>query len=77
MTKVDEDHPNFIGKILCSKGIGAGYIKRIEAKKHIYKKGETTEKTRKRHKTTRNTLGTRENQRLYTTRNLPILTNQT
>lgn len=48
MTKVDEDHPNFIGKVLCSKGIGAGYTKRIEAKKHIYKKGETIEHYRLR-----------------------------
>ena len=48
MTKVDEDHPNFIGKVLCSKGIGTGYTKRIEAKKHIYKKGETIEHYRLR-----------------------------
>ena len=29
-------HKDFIGKVLCSKGIGAGYIKRDDAKKHTY-----------------------------------------
>lgn len=28
VTKIDQDHPNFEGKILCSSGIGANYIKR-------------------------------------------------
>lgn len=28
VTKCDEDHPNFIGQIFTSKGIGKGYIKR-------------------------------------------------
>ena len=37
MTKIDEKHKDFIGKVLCSKGIGAGYIKRDDAKKHTYK----------------------------------------
>ena len=38
MTKIDENHPEFVGKVLCSKGIGAGYIKtakRGENKTHI------------------------------------------
>ena len=48
MTKEDADHPGFIGKVLCSKGIGEGYTKRIEAKKHVYKKGETIEHYRLR-----------------------------
>ena len=48
MTKEDEKHPNFVGKVLCSKGIGAEYTKRAEAKKHIYKKGETIETYRLR-----------------------------
>lgn len=48
MTKEDEDHPGFIGKVLCSKGIGEGYTKRDEAKKHVYKKGETIEHYRLR-----------------------------
>ena len=43
MTKIDEKHKGFIGKVLCSKGIGAGYIKRDDAKKHTYKPGETIE----------------------------------
>ena len=38
MTKEDEDHPGFIGKVLCSKGIGMGYTKREDAKNHVYKK---------------------------------------
>lgn len=48
MTKIDEQHKDFIGKILCSKGIGAGYIKRDDAKKHTYKPGETIETYRLR-----------------------------
>ena len=32
ITKIDEKHKDFIGKVLCSKGIGAGYIKRDDAK---------------------------------------------
>ena len=48
MTKIDEDHPEFIGKVLCSKGIGAGYTKRPDAAKHKYKKEETIETYRLR-----------------------------
>ena len=48
MTKIDEKHKDFIGKVLCSKGIGAGYIKRDDAKKHIYKSGKTIETYRLR-----------------------------
>lgn len=43
MTKEDADHPGFIGKVLCSKGIGRGYTKREDAKNHVYKKGKTIE----------------------------------
>ena len=45
---IDEKHKDFIGKVLCSKGIGAGYIKRDDAKKHTYKPGETIETYRLR-----------------------------
>lgn len=48
MTKIDEQHKDFIGKVLCSKGIGAGYIKRDDAKKHTYKPGQTIETYRLR-----------------------------
>ena len=48
MTKIDEEHPDFVGKVLCSKGIGAGYTKRPDAAKHKYKKGETIETYRLR-----------------------------
>ena len=48
MTKIDEKHKDFIGKVLCSKGIGAGYIKRDDAKKHTYKPGKTKETYRLR-----------------------------
>ena len=41
MTKIDEKHPDFVGKVLCSKGIGAGYTKRPDAAKHKYKKGKS------------------------------------
>ena len=37
MTKIDEKHPDFVGKVLCSRGIGAGYTKRPDAAKHKYK----------------------------------------
>ena len=43
MTKEDVDHPEFIGKVLCSKGIGAGYTEREDAKNHVYKKSKTIE----------------------------------
>lgn len=48
MTKADIDHPNFVGKVLCSKGIGAGYTKREDAKNHKYTKGKTIETYRLR-----------------------------
>ena len=43
MLKIDEKHPKFRGKVLCSAGIGAGYLKREDAKRHVYKPGETKE----------------------------------
>ena len=46
MLKIDEKHPKFRGKVLCSAGIGAGYLKREDAKRHVYKKGETKESYR-------------------------------
>lgn len=33
ITKIDNDHPEFNGKILCSPGIGDRYIKKINGKK--------------------------------------------
>lgn len=48
MTKIDEKHKDFTGKVLCSKGIGKGYTKRTDANKHKYKKGETIETYRLR-----------------------------
>ena len=48
MTKADIDHPNFVGQVLCSKGIGAGYTKREDAKNHKYTKGKTIETYRLR-----------------------------
>ena len=48
MTKIDEQHKDFIGKVLCSKGIGKGYTERTDANKHKYKKGETIETYRLR-----------------------------
>ena len=36
MLKIDEKHPKFRGKVLCSAGIGAGYLKREDAKRHVY-----------------------------------------
>ena len=55
MLKIDEKHPKFRGKALCSAGIGAGYLKREDAKKHVYIPGKTNESdhivTGKRRKT--------------------------
>ena len=48
ITKIDEDHKEFTGVILCSPGIGGGYLKRGDSGKHIYKKGETIETYRLR-----------------------------
>ena len=31
VTKIDEEHPDFVGKVLCTRGIGAGYTKRPDA----------------------------------------------
>lgn len=48
ITKIDKDHKDFTGKILCSAGIGANYINRADSKKHEYKEGETIETYRLR-----------------------------
>lgn len=42
MTKKDMDNPEYTGKVLCSPGLGAGYIKRI-GKRHEWKGEETKE----------------------------------
>ena len=44
----DEKHPKFRGKVLCSAGIGAGYLKREDAKRHVYIPGKTNESYRMR-----------------------------
>ena len=46
MLKIDEKHPKFRGKVLCSAGIGAGYLKREDAKRHVYTPGKTNESYR-------------------------------
>ena len=46
MYKKDEKHPTFTGKVLCSSGIGKGYIERADAKGNKYK-GEDTKETYK------------------------------
>ena len=42
MTKKDEDNPEYTGKVLCSPGLGAGYVKRI-GKRHEWKGEDTKE----------------------------------
>jgi len=42
-TKIDTKHKGYQAKILCSKGIGEGYLKRQDWKKNIYKRNETNE----------------------------------
>lgn len=48
MTKIDEKHKNFIGKVLCSAGIGSNYTNRYDGKQHEYKPNETIETYRLR-----------------------------
>ena len=48
MLKIDEKHPKFRGKVLCSAGIGVGYLKREDAKRHVYIPGKTNESYRMR-----------------------------
>ena len=48
MLKVDEKHPKFRGKVLCSAGIGAKYVTSEDGKRHKYKQGETNESYRTR-----------------------------
>ena len=40
MTKKDEDNPNYISIVLCSKGLGANYAKRNQLK-HRWNKEKT------------------------------------
>ena len=42
MLKVDVDHKNFRGKVLCSAGLGKGYTERADAQNHKYKKVKPT-----------------------------------
>ena len=43
MLKVDEKHKEFQGKVLCSKGIGAGYTKSINARNNKFKGSNTND----------------------------------
>ena len=43
MLKIDEKHKEFQGKVLCSKGIGAGYSKSINARNNKFKGSDTNE----------------------------------
>lgn len=43
MTKPDTDHKEFEGKVLCSGGIGSGYINRINSKNNKFNGEETNE----------------------------------
>ena len=36
MYKKDESHPNFTGKVFCSRGIGSGYLKRTDSINNKY-----------------------------------------
>ena len=42
MTKKDIDNPEYTGKVLCSPGLGAGYVKRI-GKRHEWNEENTKE----------------------------------
>lgn len=43
VTKVDPDHPGFIGKIFCSKGIGSGYMDKKDARNNRFDGNKTNE----------------------------------
>ena len=43
MLKIPEKNPEFIGKVMCSKGIGKGYWKSRNAKRNIYVRNNTNE----------------------------------
>jgi len=43
VTKIDEKHKNFKGKVLTSAGIGSAYTKTYNASKNKYEPGETNE----------------------------------
>lgn len=58
MTKVDEEHKGFSGKVLCSAGLGEGYTKRVDAETNKYKGERTNESYRLRN-------GTRLNLPIY------------
>lgn len=46
--KQDTDHPKYVPKVLTSKGIGSGYLKRCDSKLNKYKPNETNETYRMR-----------------------------
>lgn len=48
MLKKDKENKSFTGKVLCSSGIGSGYLKRIDVKNNIFKNEETNETYRLR-----------------------------
>ena len=43
MLKKDEKHEDFVSTVLCSKGIGSGYLKRADAKTNIFNGEKTKE----------------------------------
>lgn len=43
MLKIPEKNPNFIGKVMCSKGIGKGYWNSYNARRNRYKENDTNE----------------------------------
>lgn len=43
INKLDTKNKGYVSKILCSKGIGKGYLERVDAKNNIYRKHETKE----------------------------------
>lgn len=43
INKIDEKHKGYVPKVLCSKGIGSGYMNRFNSNKNIYNGKETKE----------------------------------
>lgn len=43
INKIDEVHKGYMPKILCSAGIGSGFLGRFDSKRNIYKENDTIE----------------------------------
>lgn len=66
VTKPDNDHPGFQGKIYCSKGIGDGYLNTWDAKMNTYQENGKTREYIKMPSGTKTALSRHYRNKLYT-----------